>query len=253
MSDGRELVDKVALITGASGGIGRAIAWALGAAGARLALTGRRPEAELEEGFLSSLPASAAVSYHPCDVQDVEAVEATVKEVVARHGALQILINNAGVAKDGLLLRTRPAQWEQSLAVNLGAAFHFCRVATRHLLAAKDAGRIINISSVVGERGNAGQSAYAAAKAGLHGLTRSLARELAGRGVTVNAVAPGFIETAMIAKAVEGERREALEAQIPLGRVGRPEEVAGAVRFLAGPQAAYITGEVLRVNGGLYM
>jgi 3-oxoacyl-[acyl-carrier protein] reductase len=246
---------RVALISGASGGIGQAVAVALAADGFRLALTGRRSaDDEQVAALLARLPASAAASYHRCEVTEHAAIEQTVKDAVAVHGGLAVLVNNVGEARDALLLRTRPEAWERSLAVNLSAAFHFCRCATRHLLAAKRAGRVISISSVVAERGNAGQAAYAAAKAGLLGLTRSLARELASRGVTVNAVTPGYIDTAMTAGLLADDAgRAALEAQIPLGRVGRPVEVAAAVRFLASEAAAYITGEVLRVNGGLYM
>ncbi len=250
--DAGELHGRVALITGATGGIGRAIAAALAAGGARLALTGRREPGDVVD-LLSGLPGSADVTYHPCDVRDPVAIAAVVKAVFGHHGGLHILVNNAGVALDALILRTRQEVWEESLAVNLSAAFHFSKQATRHLLAAQGAGRVINISSVVAERGNAGQSAYAAAKAGLLGLTRALARELASRQVTVNAVAPGYIDTKMIAPLLASEAWEPIAEEIPLGRVGQPEDVASAVRFLAGPQAGYITGEVLRVNGGLYM
>lgn len=245
---------RVALITGATGGIGQAVAEALAADGCQLALTGRRPAADPQlTELLARLPSSASATYYPCEVSDSTEIEQTVKAAVADHGGLTVLVNNVGEAKDALLLRTRRSAWERALAVNLSAAFHFCRAATRHLLAAKRSGRVISISSVVAERGNAGQTAYAAAKAGLLGLTRSLARELASRGVTVNAVSPGFIDTAMTAELLAGEGRAALEGEIPLGRVGQPTEVAAAVRFLASEDAGYITGEVLRVNGGLYM
>jgi 3-oxoacyl-[acyl-carrier protein] reductase len=161
-------------------------------------------------------------------------------------------VNNAGVAVDGLLLRLKREEWQRSLDVNLSGAFHCAKAAARWLLKAEH-GRVINISSVVGESGNAGQAAYAAAKAGLIGFTKALAKELASRAVTVNCVTPGFIETDMTADHVKGEAREALLKQIPLGRIGAAEDVAACVRFLAAPAAGYITGETLRVNGGLLM
>jgi 3-oxoacyl-[acyl-carrier protein] reductase len=174
-----------------------------------------------------------------------------VARVVAELGGLQILVNNAGVSIDALLLRANPTDFARLLDINLKGAFHCCKAASRHILKARADGRIINLSSVVGEQGNAGQSMYAAAKAGVLGLTRSLARELAPRGVTVNAVTPGFIDTDMTTAALQGDARTALLGQIPLGRIGLPQEVAEAVAFLAAPAASYITGHTMRVNGGL--
>jgi 3-oxoacyl-[acyl-carrier protein] reductase len=242
------LSGRVAMVTGAAQGIGRAIAAALGRAGATVALCDVAPAAE---EALAEVPAGAA--YLRCDVTDAAQVEATVKEIVDRLGGLHILVNNAGIAVDGLLLRTKDEDWERVLRVNLTGAFNCARAASRHLLRAKHQGRIVNISSVVGEQGSAGQVAYAASKAGIIGVTKTLARELAPRGVTVNAVAPGFIETAMTQEHVQGERREKLVASIPLGRIGTPEDVAQAVLFLCSDAASYVTGQVLRVNGGLYM
>ncbi|HEX8113261.1 MAG TPA: SDR family oxidoreductase, partial [Kofleriaceae bacterium] len=163
------------------------------------------------------------------------------------------LVNNAGVAINGLVMRFSDEHWQKTLAVNLGGAFHCIRAASSLLLRAKAAGRIINLTSVIGEMGNGGQTAYAASKAGLIGLTMSTARELASRGITCNAIAPGFIETDMTAEHLPEAQRGKLLEQIPLGKIGRPEDVADAAAFLAGPEAAYITGQVLRVNGGLLM
>ena len=185
------------------------------------------------------------------DVGDAEAAKAGIKETVDTLGGLDILVNNAGISIDALLMRASEDDLDKILRINLRGAFVCCKAAARHLLRARANGRIINISSVVGEQGNAGQSMYAASKAGLIGLTKSLAHELAGRGITVNAVTPGFIETDMTEASVQGKAREGLLSKIPLGRIGQANEVADAVAFLAGPGAGYITGHVLRVNGGL--
>jgi 3-oxoacyl-[acyl-carrier protein] reductase len=238
------LQDRVAMVTGAAQGIGRAIADKLVQMGARVACCDLvQPEGEL--------PGDSA--FFECDVTRPDRVEATVKAVVERFGGLHILINNAGIAIDGLLMRTKPEDWDRVLQVNLTGAFTCAKAAARHLLKAKEAGRIIHISSVVGEQGNSGQVAYSASKAALLGVTKTLAQELAGRGITVNAVSPGFIETRMTEQHVQGERRQQLLAAIPLGRIGTPQDIAEAVGFLCSPAASYITGQVLRVNGGLYM
>lgn len=242
------LEGRVALVTGAARGIGLTTAQLLAADGAKVAVV------DLDESASEALESiSGECAYFQCDVTDADAVSKTVAAVVERFGSLEILVNNAGIAIDGLLLRTKREHWEKTLAVNLTGAFSFCKAAARHLLKARDRGRIINISSVVGEQGNAGQVSYSASKAGLLGVTRTLARELASRGVTVNAVAPGFIETRMTDEHVQNESRDKLLAAIPLGRIGAPRDVAEAVRFLCSPAASYITGQVLRVNGGLYM
>ncbi len=187
------------------------------------------------------------------DVADAAAVDAAFKEIVAAEGGLHILVNNAGIAVNGLMLGAKDADWKRSIDVNLNGTFHCVRASLRALMKAKDAGRIINITSITGEVGSAGQGAYVAAKAGVIGLTKTLAREYASRGITVNAVSPGYIDTDMTATELPEERRGELLKSIPLGRVGKPEDVAAAVAFLAGPSAAYVTGQVLRVNGGLFM
>jgi 3-oxoacyl-[acyl-carrier protein] reductase len=187
------------------------------------------------------------------DVADPAAVDAAFKEVVAAEGALHILVNNAGIAVNTLVLGAKDADWKRAIDVNLNGTFYCCRAALRALLKVKEAGRIINIASITGETGSAGQGPYVAAKAGIIGLTKTLAREYASRGVTVNAVSPGYIDTDMTATELPAERRAELLKTIPLGRVGKPEDVAAAVAYLAGPAAAYVTGQVLRVNGGLFM
>jgi 3-oxoacyl-[acyl-carrier protein] reductase len=245
------LTGRVALVTGASRGIGRAVARTLAARGAAVAVNySQREDAarELCEQIVADGGKAIAVGF---DVSSPAAVDAGIQQVVAALGGLHILVNNAGVSIDALLMRANPDDFSRLLDINLKGAFLCSKAAARHLLRARADGRIINISSVVGEQGNAGQAMYAAAKAGVLGLTKSLARELASRGVTVNAVTPGFIDTDMTAAALKGDAREALLKQIPLARIGRPEEVAEAVAFLAAPAASYITGHVLRVNGGL--
>ncbi|WP_258183087.1 3-oxoacyl-ACP reductase family protein [Enhygromyxa salina] len=245
------LAERVALVTGASRGIGRAIASTLAARGAAVAVNYANSEAaakSLCDEITAAGGKAIAVGF---DVADQDAVAAGVKRVVDELGGLHILVNNAGISIDGLLLRAKAEDLRRTLAVNLEGAFFCSKAAARHLLKARDAGRIINVSSVVGETGNGGQSMYASSKAALIGLSKSLALELAGRKVTVNAVAPGFIETEMTDAALQGDAREQLLAKIPLRRIGAASEVAEAVAWLASPAAAYVTGEVLRVNGGL--
>ncbi|HMG54601.1 MAG TPA: 3-oxoacyl-ACP reductase FabG [Kofleriaceae bacterium] len=247
------LQGKIALVTGGSRGIGRAIAIALGRRGAKVIVNYASRADAAREAAAAVEAAGGQAAIAGFDVAEPAAVTEAIKAIGKDHGGLDILVNNAGVAINGLLLRFSDEQWQKTMAINLGGAFHCTRAAASLLLRAKAAGRIINITSVVGEIGNAGQSAYAASKAGLIGLTMSTARELASRGVTCNAIAPGYIETDMTAAHLPEAQRAKLLEQIPLGKIGRPEDVADAAAFLAGPEAAYITGQVVRVNGGMLM
>lgn len=248
-----ELAGKVALVTGGSRGIGRAIGVALGRLGAKIVLNYTSNEAAAIEAAAAVAAAGGTATTKRFDVSDSAAVDSAIKEVAAAEGGLHILVNNAGIAINALVLGAKEADWKRSIDVNLNGTFYCCKSALRHLLKAKDAGRIINITSITGETGSAGQGPYVAAKAGIIGLTKTLAREYASRGVTVNAVSPGYIDTDMTATELPEAKRAELMKTIPLGRVGKPEDVAAAVAYLAGPAAAYVTGQVLRVNGGLFM
>jgi len=243
---------RVALVTGASRGIGRAIAAALAADGLFVVVNYTANEAAATEVLALIKQAGGDGALSRFDVSDAAQVDAAIKTIAQERGRLDVLVNNAGIAIDGLLLRTKKEDWARTIEVNLSGAFHCAKAAARYLLKSPS-GRIVNISSVVGEQGNAGQVSYAAAKAGLIGMTRTLARELASRAVTVNCVTPGFIDTDMTAAHVQGEVRDKLIAQIPLGRIGSAQDVAEAVRFLVSEKASYVTGQVLRVNGGLLM
>ena len=244
------LNDKIAVVTGASRGIGRTIALELCARGARVVASARSQEA------LQSLVEEAAgrggeVLAVAADVATSQDAERLVAAAVEKFGRLDILVNNAGITRDGLLMRMKDEDWDAVLDTNLKGAFLCIRAAAKTMTRQRS-GRIINISSVVGEMGNPGQANYCASKAGLHGLTKSVARELARRNVTVNAVAPGFIVTDMT-EILPEKTREELTGQIPLGRLGSAEDIAHAVAFLASDAAGYITGQVLGVNGGMYM
>ena len=247
------LKGKVALVTGGSRGIGRAICVALGRRGAKVIVNYAAREDAARETAAAVEAAGGQAATAGFDVANSTAVTDAIKAIGKDHGGLDILVNNAGVAVNGLLMRFSDDAWAKTLDTNLKGAFHCVRAASLLLLKAKDAGRIINITSVVGEMGNGGQVAYSASKAGLIGLTMSTARELASRGVTCNAVSPGFIETDMTAEHLPEAQRAKLMEQIPLGRIGSADDVADTVSFLAGPEARYITGQVIRVNGGMLM
>jgi 3-oxoacyl-[acyl-carrier protein] reductase len=260
----KALSGKVALVTGGSQGIGRSICVALGKRAARVVVnflpdangpsgptTSREQDARAVAAEVEAAGGQGAVSGF--DVSNSAQVADAIKAIGSEHKQLDILVNNAGIAINGLVMRFTDDQWQKTLNVNLNGAFFATRAAATLLLRAKESGRIINLSSVVGEMGNGGQAAYAASKAGIIGLTMSTAKELASRGVTCNAIAPGYIDTAMTADHLPEAQRTKLLEQIPLGRIGAADDIANAVAFLAGPEAAYITGQVIRVNGGLLM
>ena len=244
------LEGKTALVTGASQGIGRACAIELAKTGARVVLAARN-EAKLAEVAAEITAAGGTAHAVALDVASEDSIKSTAKALLAQFGAVEILVNNAGVTRDGLMMRMKRADWDDVLNTNLTGAFLLTQAFVSSMLKARW-GRIINISSVVARSGQAGQANYAASKAGLIGLTRSLARELASRGITANAVAPGYIETAMTA-VLDEKQREAMLSQIPLARPGTDVDIAHAVVFLASQEAGYITGHVLDVNGGMYM
>ncbi len=244
------LSGRVALVTGASQGIGRACALKLAQAGATVALAARNQE-KLEEVAKEIGAAGGKAAVFPLDVADEEQIKIVVKGVVAQLGKLEILVNNAGVTRDQLVMRMKRADWDTVLNTNLTSAYLCTQQAITSMLKQRW-GRIINITSVFGQTGQAGQANYASSKAGLIGLTMAIAREVGSRGITCNAVAPGFIETSMTAQLGDEFRQNAVK-MIPLGRVGTPEDVANAVAFLASEEAAYVTGHVLSVNGGMLM
>ena len=244
------LENEIALVTGASRGIGQAIALRLGKDGATVVGTATSPAgAEAITKFLqeNGIKGMGLV----LNVTDQSSVDAAMETINAEYGAPSILVNNAGITRDNLLMRMKDDEWNDIIQTNLTSVFRLSKACLRAMTKARK-GRIISISSVVGAAGNAGQTNYSAAKAGLLGFTKSLAREVGARGITVNAVAPGFIDTDMT-KALPDAQREALQKDIPLNRLGQPEEIASAVAFLASPDAGYITGETLHVNGGMYM
>jgi 3-oxoacyl-[acyl-carrier protein] reductase len=244
------LTDKVALVTGASRGLGKAIALALAQQGAAIAAVARSEDA-LKETLEDIRAAGGTAEPFPLDVADTDAVEAAVEKIAARFQHIDVLVNNAGVTRDGLLMRMKSEDWDVVLNTNLKGAFNLTKPVGR-LMVRQRAGRIVNISSVIGLMGNAGQANYAASKAGLIGFTKSVAREFASRGITCNVVCPGFIETDMTKGLGEDLRRKLLE-KIPLARLGQPEDVAGVVAFLCSPAGSYITGQILTVDGGMVM
>ncbi|MEJ5360259.1 MAG: 3-oxoacyl-[acyl-carrier-protein] reductase [Desulfobacterales bacterium] len=239
--------DKVVMVTGAAAGIGRVTAERFAAEGARLAIC----DVDAEAGREAASALGPEAFFQAVDVASDAQVAAWAEAVMARFGRIDVLVNNAGITRDALLLRMKEADWDLVLNINLKGAFLCTRAVGRHM-AQQRSGRIVNVASVVGQIGNVGQANYVASKAGLIGLTKTAAREFAGRNVTVNAVAPGFIETRMTA-VLSDKIKETFLAQIPLGRAGRPEDVAAAIAFLASDDAAYLTGQVLHVSGGMYM
>jgi len=245
------LSGKVALITGSARGIGRAIAERFSAEGATVVINDVGSDAGAVETLEALKAAGGKGSVEMFDVSDAAQVEASVKRILETHGRIDILVNNAGITRDNLLLRMSEDEFDAVLRVNLKGTFLLTKTVTRHMIKQRS-GRVVNISSVVGLMGNAGQSNYAAAKAGIVGFTKATARELAGRNVTVNAIAPGFIKTAMTAALPEAVQKAFL-AQIPLGRFAEPGEVAELALFLASDASSYITGQVIGINGGLYM
>jgi 3-oxoacyl-[acyl-carrier protein] reductase len=248
MPETSRLQGEVALVTGASRGIGAAIAARLSAEGARVIGTATTPEGALRVGeALAPGGGRGAV----LDVTSQASIDGLIADIEAREGSIGILCNNAGITRDMLLLRMKQDDWEAVLQTNLGSVYRLSKAVLRGMMKARK-GRIISIASVVGLMGNAGQANYAAAKAGMIGFSKSLAREVGSRAITVNVIAPGFIDTDMT-RALSEEQRRALGAQIPLGRLGDPADIAAAVVFLASPEAAYITGETLHVNGGMHM
>lgn len=246
-----DLTGMTALVTGASGGIGSSIAQALAAQGARLALSGSN--SDKLRAFRDQLNAESGGDHVEvtCDLSNSTQVEELVPAAIDTLGKLDILVNNAGITRDNLAMRMKDDEWEQVIAINLEAAFRLMRSAAKPMMKARF-GRIVSITSVVGATGNPGQMNYAAAKAGLTGMSKSLAQEIASRGVTVNCVAPGFIRTAMT-DVLPDAQKQALNARIPMGRMGEGEEIGAAVAYLASKEASYVTGQTLHVNGGMAM
>ena len=242
-----DLTGKTALVTGASGGIGSAIAKSLHAQGATVALSGTRVEA------LEAVAADLGERTHilPCNLSDSAAVDALPKQAEEAMGQLDILVNNAGVTKDNIFMRMKDEEWDDVIAINLTASFRLARACMRGMMKRRW-GRIISITSVVGTMGNPGQANYAASKAGVTGMTKSIAQEVASRNITVNCIAPGFIATAMT-DALNDAQQEKVNAMIPMGRMGSSEEIAAAALYLASPEAAYVTGQTIHVNGGMIM
>ncbi len=245
-----DLTRKTAIVTGASRGIGKSISQILGSYGANVVCVSRTADAvkSVAEGIVSS---GGSATGMPCDVSDAANVNDLIKQVQEKFGSIDILVNNAGITRDGLIMRMSDDDWDTVLGINLKGAYHTIKAVTRPMMKQRS-GRIINISSVVGLTGNAGQANYSASKAGLGGLTKSMAQELAPRGITVNCIAPGYIETDMTDE-LSAKVKEDIMKQIPLGRIGEPEEVAAMALFLSSNEAEYITGQTITVDGGMVM
>ena len=244
-----DLTGRVAIVTGASRGLGRAIALRFAAAGASVVAGAREHHADAVVGQIKENGGNAVAV--TVDLTNVNSIATLGDTALEQYGRIDVLVNNAGIVRDQLMVRMKPEDWDVVLATNLTATFESCRCVLRTMVKQRS-GRIINISSVVGQSGNPGQANYAASKAGMVGLSKSLAREVASRGITVNVVAPGMIDTDMTSSLPEAGR-QAMLGQIPMGRLGTPEEIASAVHFLASDEASYITGQVVAVNGGMYM
>lgn len=246
-----DLKGQIALVTGGGRGIGKAVVLMLGRLGAAVMINYRQNRQAAEAALEELMAEGGGGELFPFDVAEESQVKEAVKKIVDRHKKIDILVNNAGVTSDGLLVRLRSEDWDRVIGINLKGTVHCTKTVCRRMIRERY-GRIVNLASVVGQIGNAGQSAYAASKAGVIGFTKAMARELASRGITVNAVAPGFIDTEMTARLPEKLREEFLRS-VPLARFGTSQDVAEAVSFLVGPGASYITGQVINVNGGLYM
>jgi 3-oxoacyl-[acyl-carrier protein] reductase len=245
------LSDKVALVTGGSRGIGRETCIKLASLGATVIVNYASNSGAADQTVADILASGGKAEALGFNVADAKAVEEAIKTIIEKYSKVDILVNNAGIARDGLIVRTSEDDWQQTIQTNLSAAFYCSKAVAKSMMKAR-AGKIVNISSVIGETGNAGQVAYSASKAGLFGLTKSLARELASRNVNVNAVTPGYIQTDMTNELPESQREQLL-SQIPLGRLGTTSDVAELIAFLCCPESSYITGQVFAVNGGMYM
>ena len=245
-----DLTNKVAIITGASQGIGKGMAETFSKAGAHVACVSRNKD-NLKSVADSLIKNGGVASFYTCDVSSLDAFQNTIKEIAKNHGSVDILVNNAGICKDKLIMRMSEDEWNKVININLNGAFNGIK-AVSQIMIKQRAGRIINISSIVGLIGNPGQANYAASKAGLIGLSKSAAKELAPRGITVNAIAPGYIATDMTDQ-ITGQAKESLITKIPLGRIGSPSDIAASALFLASDEAGYITGQTLTVDGGIVM
>ena len=247
----KQLQDQVAIVTGGGRGIGRAVSLKLAELGATIVVNYSRSAAAAEE-VVAEIIAQGGKARAICfDVSDEAAVDAGIKETLAEYSRIDILVNNAGIAVDSLLVRTKAEEWQRTIGINLSGSFFCAKAVAKSMMRART-GRIINVSSIIGETGNGGQAAYSASKSGVLGLTKSLAKELGSRGITVNAVTPGYILTDMTSEMPEEQTQKILE-QVPLGRLGQAEDVANLIAFLAQPSASYITGQIIGVNGGMYM